>query len=110
MISTTVLAVIGGMAVILAAAARIPAAAAELIRACIVLVDAIKDLRAALQRPTPAASADAKAVQRDIRGLGYALGSRSVIGLRALAVRCPGTRLDLLHPARVRCARAGLPV
>jgi len=68
MISTTVLAVIGGMAVILVAAARIPAAAAELIRACIVLVDAIKDLRAALQRPTLNASADAKTVHRDIRG------------------------------------------
>jgi Sec-independent protein translocase protein TatA len=68
MISTTVLAVIGGMAVILVAAARIPAAAAELIRACIVLVDAIKDLRAALRRPAPDASADAKTPHRHIRG------------------------------------------
>jgi hypothetical protein len=68
MTSTTVLAVIGGMVVILVAAARIPAAAAELIRACILLVDAIKDLRAALQRPTLDASANGKAPHRQIHG------------------------------------------
>jgi Sec-independent protein translocase protein TatA len=68
MTSTTVLAVIGGMVVILVAAARIPAAAAELIRACILLVDAIKDLRSALQRPTPDASANGKTPHRQTHG------------------------------------------
>jgi Sec-independent protein translocase protein TatA len=53
MTSTTVLAMIGGIVVILVAAARIPAAAAELIRACILVVDALKDLRAALRRSIP---------------------------------------------------------
>lgn len=68
MSSTTVLAVIGGVVVILVAAARVPAAAAELIRACILLIDAIKDLRAALQRPTSDPSANGKAPHRQTHG------------------------------------------
>lgn len=66
MTSTTVLAVIGGIVVILVAAARIPAAAAELIRACILLVDAVRDLRTALQRTATRASADEKTPDRDV--------------------------------------------
>ncbi|MFF3518803.1 hypothetical protein [Streptomyces sp. NPDC002573] len=43
--ATTILAVIGSLVVILGAAARLPTAAAEVVRACITLVLAVSDLR-----------------------------------------------------------------
>ena len=45
MTTTAILAVIGGITVILTAAARIPAALAEFLRACILVVAAARDLR-----------------------------------------------------------------
>ncbi|MFJ5045531.1 hypothetical protein ACIQH7_09795 [Streptomyces anulatus] len=50
---TTMLAVIGGIVIILGAAARIPNAVAELIRACIPVINAFHELRTALKRTTP---------------------------------------------------------
>ncbi|MFF5573132.1 hypothetical protein [Streptomyces luteogriseus] len=52
---TTILAVIGGIVITLGAAARIPNATAELIRACIPVINALHELRAALKRTTPRA-------------------------------------------------------
>ncbi|MFD4866875.1 hypothetical protein [Streptomyces sp. NPDC058412] len=52
---TTILALIGGIVIILGAAARIPNATAELIRACIPVINAFHELRAALKRTTPRA-------------------------------------------------------
>ncbi|MCX4501128.1 hypothetical protein [Streptomyces anulatus] len=49
------LAVIGGIVIILGAAARIPNAVAELIRACIPVINAFHELRTALKRTTPQA-------------------------------------------------------
>jgi hypothetical protein len=48
---TTLLTVLAGSVVALAAAARIPAAAANLIRACLPLIAAWHEIRAALIRP-----------------------------------------------------------
>jgi hypothetical protein len=53
MIVTEILAVIGGITLILTAAVRIPAALAEFLRACILVADAARDLRAALTRHSP---------------------------------------------------------
>jgi hypothetical protein len=50
---TEILAVIGGITLILTAAVRIPAALAEFLRACILVADAARDLRAALARHSP---------------------------------------------------------
>jgi hypothetical protein len=51
MTTTTILAVIGGIAVILTAAAHIPAALAEFLRACSLVANAAWELRAALNNP-----------------------------------------------------------
>jgi hypothetical protein len=48
---TTILAVIGAITVILTAAAHIPAALAEFLRACTLVASAARDLRAALAQP-----------------------------------------------------------
>jgi len=48
MTMTEILAVIGGITLILTAAARIPAALAEFLRACILVVTAARDFRTAL--------------------------------------------------------------
>lgn len=53
MTMTEVLAVIGSIALILTAAARIPAALAEFLRACILVAAAARDLRTALSKRTP---------------------------------------------------------
>ncbi|MEV0663104.1 hypothetical protein ACIBI3_08245 [Actinomadura luteofluorescens] len=53
---TTALAVPAAIVIALTAAARIPAAAAELIRACLSLIQAVHELRAALAPPRPAAA------------------------------------------------------
>jgi hypothetical protein len=47
-----ILAVIGGITVIITAAAKIPAALAGLIRACIPVADAVRELRAAITGTT----------------------------------------------------------
>jgi hypothetical protein len=51
--TTAILAVIGGITVILTAAARIPPALAEFLRACILVATAAHELRAALSRRVP---------------------------------------------------------
>jgi hypothetical protein len=58
--TTEILAVIGGITVILTAATRIPAALAEFLRACILAATAARELRTALTRP-PARDATAPA-------------------------------------------------
>jgi hypothetical protein len=52
--TTAILAVIGATTVILTAAARIPAALAEFLRACILVAAAARELRTALARSAPA--------------------------------------------------------
>jgi len=44
---TQVLALLGGIGMVLAGAARLPSAAAQAVRACIELVEALHELRAA---------------------------------------------------------------
>lgn len=52
MVTTTeILAVIGGTTLVLTAAARVPAALAEFLRACILVASAARELRAALASP-----------------------------------------------------------
>ena len=51
--TTTILAVIGGITLILTAATRVPAALAEFLRACIVVVTAAREFRTALTRRAP---------------------------------------------------------
>jgi hypothetical protein len=51
--TTAILAVIGGITVILTAAARVPAALAEFLRACIVVAAAARELRTALTKRVP---------------------------------------------------------
>ena len=54
MITTTeILAVIGGITLVLTAAARVPAALAEFLRACILVAAAARELRAALAKRSP---------------------------------------------------------
>jgi hypothetical protein len=53
MTATMIMAVIGGTVVVLTAAARIPAALTELLRACIPVAAAIHELRAALSGHPP---------------------------------------------------------
>lgn len=50
MTTTAILAVIGGITLILTAAARIPAALAEFLRACILVATAAQELRTALTK------------------------------------------------------------
>jgi hypothetical protein len=50
---TAILAVIGGITLILTAAARVPAALAEFLRACIVVAAAARELRTALTKCVP---------------------------------------------------------
>jgi hypothetical protein len=47
------LAIIGGVVVLLAAATKIPAAAAAFLRACIPLIEAFHDLRDAIRQRSP---------------------------------------------------------
>ncbi|MFE6868717.1 hypothetical protein ACFVFS_19425 [Kitasatospora sp. NPDC057692] len=47
---TTLLAAIGGLVLLLGAIARLPTAAAEVVRACIPLLKAVAELRAAARR------------------------------------------------------------
>ncbi|MGA2828527.1 MAG: hypothetical protein ABSF03_20685 [Streptosporangiaceae bacterium] len=54
MTTTAILAVIGATTVVLTAAARIPAALAEFLRACILVAAAARELRTALTRSAPA--------------------------------------------------------
>ena len=53
MSTTEILAVIGGITLILTNAAKIPAALAEFLRACILVANAARDLRAALTQHAP---------------------------------------------------------
>ena len=53
MTTTAILAVIGGITLILTAAARIPAALAEFLRACILVATAARELRTALTKRVP---------------------------------------------------------
>ena len=53
MTTTEILAVIGGITLILTAAARIPAALAEFLRACILVTTAVGELRTALTKRVP---------------------------------------------------------
>jgi hypothetical protein len=53
MTMTEILAVIGGITLILTAAARIPAALAEFLRACILVAIAARELRTALTKRAP---------------------------------------------------------
>ncbi|CAM5282722.1 hypothetical protein SAVIM338S_00165 [Streptomyces avidinii] len=53
MTMTSILAVIGGTVLIIGAAARIPNAVAELIRACVPVITAFGELRATLERAAP---------------------------------------------------------
>ncbi|MFB9877572.1 hypothetical protein ACFFMN_06485 [Planobispora siamensis] len=53
MTTTTILAAIGALTLILHTASRIPAALADFLRACLPLLRVINDLRAALSRPHP---------------------------------------------------------
>ncbi len=48
---TTALEIIGGIAIILAAAARVPPAISVVIRACIPVVTALRDLHHAIRHP-----------------------------------------------------------
>ena len=50
MTTTEILAVIGGITLILTAATRIPAALAEFLRACIAVATAARELRTALTK------------------------------------------------------------
>jgi hypothetical protein len=50
---TVILATIGGTTLILTAAARVPSALAEFLRACIPAVTALRELRTALNGCTP---------------------------------------------------------
>jgi hypothetical protein len=50
---TAILAVIGGITLILTTAARIPAALAEFLRACILVAAAARELRTALAKRAP---------------------------------------------------------
>ena len=50
MTMTEILAAIGGITLILTAAARVPAALAEFLRACILVATAARELRAALTK------------------------------------------------------------
>lgn len=43
--ATTILAAVGSLVVLLGAAARLPVAAAEVVRACVVLIEAAAELR-----------------------------------------------------------------
>lgn len=66
---STVLTIMAGIVVSLATAARIPAAAANLVRACVPLIAAWHEIRAALTRPSaepqhPAAGHPAKTQAR----------------------------------------------
>jgi hypothetical protein len=65
MTTTGILAVIGGITLILTTAARIPTALAEFLRACILVAAAARDLRTALTRR---ASRDDPAVTADQHG------------------------------------------
>ena len=64
MTATEILAVIGGITLILTAAARIPVALAEFLRACILVATAVREIRTALSRcaprddPSPAGNRD----------------------------------------------------
>ena len=62
MTTTEILAVIGGITLILTAATRIPAALAEFLRACILVATAARELHAALTarapRDNPAVTSD----------------------------------------------------
>ena len=63
MTTIEILAVIGGITVIRTAAAKIPAALADLIRACIPVADAARDLHAAINRrasPQPARASQSR--------------------------------------------------
>jgi hypothetical protein len=51
--TTEILAAIGGITLILTAAARVPAALAEVLRACILVASAARELRTALTRGAP---------------------------------------------------------
>ena len=51
--TTAILAVIGGITLILTAAARVPAALAEFLRACILVAAAARELRTALAKRAP---------------------------------------------------------
>lgn len=53
MTTTAILAVIGGTAVILTAAARVPAALAEFLKACILAAAAFRELRDAITKRPP---------------------------------------------------------
>jgi hypothetical protein len=53
MTTTEILAVIGGITLILTAAARIPAALAEFLRACILVTTAARELCTALTKRAP---------------------------------------------------------
>lgn len=53
MTTTAILAVIGGITLILTAAARVPAALAEFLRACILVATAARDLHIALAKRAP---------------------------------------------------------
>ena len=53
MTTTEILAAIGGTTLILTAAAHIPAALAEFLRACVLVVTAARELRTALARRVP---------------------------------------------------------
>ena len=74
MTTTAILAVVGGITVILTAAARVPAALAEFLRACILVAAAARDLRTAFAnrpaRDAPAPANPEADVQRtpDING------------------------------------------
>jgi hypothetical protein len=52
-VTTTILAAIGGITLILTAATRLPAALAEFLRACILVAAAARDLRNAFAKHTP---------------------------------------------------------
>ena len=53
MSTTAILAVIGGITLILTTAVRVPAALAEFLRACILVANAARELRTALAKRTP---------------------------------------------------------
>ena len=53
MTTTAILAVIGGITLILTTAARIPSALADFLRACILVANAARELRTALAKRAP---------------------------------------------------------
>ncbi|MFC9621236.1 hypothetical protein ACFTXM_14980 [Streptomyces sp. NPDC056930] len=63
---TTVLAVIGGIVIIIGAAARVPKAVAELIQACIPVVHALNELRGAIKRSTQKVSREEAKNRREL--------------------------------------------